>query len=53
MKAKIRKLMEEGDLLRKKELEKHEKLVKAEKKIAELEGAERGPIANELDELQK
>jgi hypothetical protein len=39
LKAKIKKLIEEGDSLRRKELEKHEKLVKAEKRIAELERA--------------
>ena len=33
----MKKIAEENDLLRKKELEKHEKLVKAERRIVDLE----------------
>lgn len=33
LKTKMRKLMEDNETLRKKELEKHEKLVKAERKL--------------------
>ena len=37
LKLKLKKLAEDNDQLRKKELEKHEKLVKAERKVVELE----------------
>jgi hypothetical protein len=36
LKIKLKKLAEEGESLRRKELEKHEKLVKAERRIVEL-----------------
>ena len=36
LKLKLKKVAEDNDQLRKKELEKHEKLVKAERKVVEL-----------------
>jgi hypothetical protein len=37
LKKKLKKVMEDNDMLRKKELNKHEQLVKAERKIVEME----------------
>jgi regulator of sigma D len=47
LKAKLKRILEENDMLRKKELEKHEKLVKAERKVVELEQEGELPIGKE------
>ena len=48
LKTKLKKVLEETDILRKKELGKHEKLVRAERKVVELEQAENEiPIGRE------
>ena len=53
LKTKLKKVLEETDLLRKKELGKHEKLVRAERKVVELEQAENEmPIGREESLLQ-
>lgn len=47
LKNKLKKVLEENDQLRKKELEKHGKLVQAERKIVEIEQQEELPIGKE------
>jgi hypothetical protein len=48
LKTKMKKIMEDNDALRKKELEKHEKLVKAERRLVEMEQNDREmPIASD------
>lgn len=48
LKTKMKKVLEENEHLRRKELEKHEKLVKAERRLVEMEQNDREvPIAND------
>ena len=52
LKIKLKKTTEENDQLRRKELQKHDKLVKAEHKIIELEQDHELPIGKEESLLQ-
>ncbi len=47
LKAKLKKLAEENEVLRKKEMDKHEKLVTAERRIVDLEQSSEMPIGKE------
>lgn len=47
MKKKLKKITEDNEQLRKKELTKHEQLVKAERKIVEMEQDDEQPIGKE------